>query len=263
MTLLDHTMMRVTDLDRAVDWYRAHIGLEELGRWEAKTFTNLYLSPPDRSDEGAMLELTYNHDGRDYTSGDAWSHIALRVSDLETTIESLRSRGVEVTWPIRGEEPRAAVTDPDGHQLELVEQTVGAESSLAWTAVETGNLDQAVGWYVHKFGLMPTEQSESAGRVYCDLQPAGASDQAMSLRLIETDNVQAVGDSWGHISFRVSDLISNLWPTLMARGAADYRSPEECAPFDYEGTTTGIRHTTGLYAFTKDPDGRQIELLEV
>ena len=61
---LDHTMIRVEDLEAATDWYGTHLGYEEHGRWEADTFTNVFMGPADGHDESALLELTYNHDGR-------------------------------------------------------------------------------------------------------------------------------------------------------------------------------------------------------
>ncbi|MFB6218186.1 MAG: VOC family protein, partial [Halobacteriaceae archaeon] len=61
---LDHTMIRVEDLEESLDWYRTHLDYEEKGRWEADTFTNVFLGPEDVHDAGALLELTYNHDGR-------------------------------------------------------------------------------------------------------------------------------------------------------------------------------------------------------
>ena len=92
---LDHTMMRVYDLEESLEWYTTHLDYEETGRWEADTFTNVFLGPADGHEAGALLELTYNHDGRSYTTGDAWGHIAVRVADVHDAYYELMDEGVE------------------------------------------------------------------------------------------------------------------------------------------------------------------------
>ena len=81
--VIDHVMIRVEDLETSLEWYRDHFNYEEKGRWEADTFTNVFLGPVNMGDEAAKLELTYNHDDRSYEMGDAWGHIAVRVPDGE------------------------------------------------------------------------------------------------------------------------------------------------------------------------------------
>ena len=81
--VLDHVMIRVEDLEESLEWYETHLNYEEKGRWEADTFTNVYLGPEGMHDEGAKLELTYNHGDRSYEMGDAWGHIAVRVPEGE------------------------------------------------------------------------------------------------------------------------------------------------------------------------------------
>jgi len=90
---LDHVMMRVEDLEESLDWYQSHFGYEEVGRWEADTFTNVYLQVSDAHDEGAFLELTHNHDGRTYDFGDAWGHVAVRVRDVYDAYEPPQESG--------------------------------------------------------------------------------------------------------------------------------------------------------------------------
>ena len=92
---LDHVMMRVADLDDSLSWYRSHLDYEEKDRWEADTFTIVYLGPEDMHEEGAMLELTHNHDGAPEEMGDAWGHIAVRVEDVYDAYEELMAEGVE------------------------------------------------------------------------------------------------------------------------------------------------------------------------
>ncbi|MFB6270936.1 MAG: VOC family protein, partial [Halobacterium sp.] len=85
--VLDHVMMRVGDLDDSLDWYQSHLDYVEHGRWEADDFTIVYLGPEDVHEEGALLELTYNHDTSEYEMGDAWGHIAVRVEDVYEAYE--------------------------------------------------------------------------------------------------------------------------------------------------------------------------------
>ncbi|MFB6112383.1 MAG: VOC family protein, partial [Halobacteriaceae archaeon] len=119
----DHTMIRVEELDAAVDWYTEHLAYEEKGRSEAETFTLVFLGPENVHDEGALLELTYNHDGRSYSMGDAWGHIAVRVDDVYDAYERLMAEGVEdYRDPDSCGGSYAFVKDPDGHEIELVER---------------------------------------------------------------------------------------------------------------------------------------------
>jgi len=61
----DHVMIRVEDLEESLDWYQTHLNYEEKGRWEADTFTNVYLGPEemheDRGDPGAHLQPRRQH----------------------------------------------------------------------------------------------------------------------------------------------------------------------------------------------------------
>ena len=118
---LDHVMMRVADLDDSLSWYRSHLDYEQKDRWEADTFTIVYLGPEDMHEEGAMLELTHNHDGAPEEMGDAWGHIAVRVEDVYDAYEELMAEGVEdYRDPDSCGGRYAFVTDPAGHEVELV-----------------------------------------------------------------------------------------------------------------------------------------------
>ena len=160
---LDHVMMRVEDLDDSLDWYKTHLGYEETGRWEADTFTNVFLQAPGAHEEGAALELTYNHDGRSYDFGDAWGHIAVRVRDVYDAYERLLDQGVEdYRDPDSCGGSYAFVTDPDGHEIELVERDHGAMWSLDHTMIRIEDADEAIGWYTRKldYDLFRREEFE-------------------------------------------------------------------------------------------------------
>ncbi len=122
-----HTMYRITDPARSRAFYEA-LGLEhrrELdivrnGELEA---TNHFFGVPG---ESAELELTFNHDGRDYELGTGYGHIALGVDDLDATLARLAEQGIEAERPpysIRAGGSRLTfVRDPDGYRIELIER---------------------------------------------------------------------------------------------------------------------------------------------
>ncbi|MDR9412872.1 MAG: VOC family protein, partial [Haloferacaceae archaeon] len=127
---LDHVMLRVEDLETSMAFYETHLGYEETGRWEAETFTNVFMAPPGRADDAAQLELTYNHDGRSYTDGDGWGHIAVRVAEdgLDAAYGELMDAGVEdYRDPASCGGRYAFVKDPDGHEIELVKRDLSAD----------------------------------------------------------------------------------------------------------------------------------------
>ncbi|MDG5776348.1 VOC family protein [Haloarculaceae archaeon H-GB2-1] len=245
---LDHTMVRVEDLDTALDWYQSHLDYEEKGRWEAETFTNVFLGPEDVHEDGALLELTYNHDDRSYTFGDSWGHIAVRVPDVYEAYEQLMDQGVaDYRDPDSCGGSYAFVTDPDGHEIELVERDHGAKWSLDHTMLRVADPDAALGWYVRNLEYDLVRRAEFDDFSLYFVEPADAPPEAMSIELTynHDDRSYEMGDAWGHVAVRATDL-EEFWETLMTRGVADYRDPESCG---------------GRYAFTKDPDGHEVEIV--
>ncbi|HET6638933.1 MAG TPA: VOC family protein [Gemmatimonadota bacterium] len=119
-----HTMVRVKDLERSVRFYTEVLGLREQRRkvLEKADATLVFLS--DEAGHHA-IELTYNHDGRDYELGNQFGHFALGVPDLEGARIELETRGVEFSrGPYRvstGGSMIAFIRDPDGIEIELIE----------------------------------------------------------------------------------------------------------------------------------------------
>ena len=248
--VLDHTMIRVEDLEASVEWYTTHFGYEELRRSEHDSFTLSFVGPADAHEQGAVLELTYNHDGREYDLGDAWGHVAVRVPDgeLQATYDRLIEAGVEdYRDPESCGGRYAFVRDPDGHEIELVQRDHGAPFSLDHTMLRVEDADRAIGWYARKLGYRLDGRWEADTFANYFVRPAGAAEEAMAVELTYNydGRTYEMGDGWGHLAVRTDDL-EGYWTQLMEREAEDYRDPESCG---YN------------YAFTKDDDGHEIEVV--
>lgn len=120
-----HTMLRVGDLDRAINFYTEVIGMRLLRRkdYPDGKFTLAFLGFQDES-EAAALELTYNWDVAEYDLGDGYGHIALEVDDVYAATDEIRQRGGKIlrdAGPMNaGTRIIAFVEDPDGYPIELI-----------------------------------------------------------------------------------------------------------------------------------------------
>lgn len=119
-----HTMIRVKDLERSVDFYTGVLGLREQRRKVLeKADATLVFLVDDAANHA--IELTYNHDGRDYDLGNQFGHFALGVPDLEAARTELAGHGVEFSrGPYQvsaGGSMIAFIQDPDGIEIELIE----------------------------------------------------------------------------------------------------------------------------------------------
>ena len=124
---IDHTMLRVTDLEKSLEFYVSILGMKILrqNEYPEGRFTNTFVGYQDE-DTGPTLELTYNWDQAEpYDRGNSWGHIALKVSDVYATSEYLKQFGVEFTKepsPMKnGTRILAFIKDPDGYPIELNE----------------------------------------------------------------------------------------------------------------------------------------------
>lgn len=121
-----HTMLRVGDLKRSVDFYTQVLGMRLLrtSENEAYKYSLAFVGYGDES-QGAVIELTYNWGVDSYVMGTAFGHIALGVDDVAATVEQIRLAGGKVTreaGPVKGGHTVIAfVEDPDGYKIELIE----------------------------------------------------------------------------------------------------------------------------------------------
>ena len=120
-----HTMLRVTDLERAIDFYTTVLGMRLLRQSdnEEYKYTLAFVGYGDESDE-AVLELTYNWGVTEYQQGGAFGHIAIEVGDVFQACDLIRQRGGLITrepGPVKGGATEIAfVKDPDGYAIELI-----------------------------------------------------------------------------------------------------------------------------------------------
>ena len=123
-----HTMLRVGDLQRSIDFYTNVVGMELLRTTERpeQKYSLAFVAFGGGNKNGeAELELTYNHGVSDYALGSAYGHIALGVDSVAETCDRIRAAGGKVTrepGPVKGGKTVIAfVEDPDGYKIELIE----------------------------------------------------------------------------------------------------------------------------------------------
>ena len=123
-----HTMVRITDPEKSRAFYEAlgfrferDMDIVRNGETEA---TNYFYGI---GDQDAVLELTFNHDGRTYDLGTGYGHIAVSLDDLEQSLEELKQQGIEAERePYRVREGGSLicfVQDPDGYRIELIDRS--------------------------------------------------------------------------------------------------------------------------------------------
>jgi len=130
-----HTMVRVSDLDRSLDFYCNKLGLRELNRKvnEQGRFTLVFLAAPD--DEQAQVELTYNWDPEPYTGGRNFGHLAYAVDDIYGLCQRLMDGGVTINRPPR-DGHMAFVRSPDGISIELLQKGTALPPREPWTSMK-------------------------------------------------------------------------------------------------------------------------------
>ena len=122
-----HTMLRVGDLQRSIDFYTNSMGMKLLratDRPEQK-YSLAFVGYADESEQ-AVIELTYNHGVASYDLGSGYGHIAIGVDDIRGICEKVKAAGGVVSrepGPVKGGTTVIAfVQDPDGYKIELIER---------------------------------------------------------------------------------------------------------------------------------------------
>ncbi|HVW70903.1 MAG TPA: VOC family protein [Steroidobacteraceae bacterium] len=129
-----HTMVRVTDIDASLRFYRDALGLVELSRKESQQgrFTLVFLAAP--GDESAQVELTYNWDPESYTGGRNFGHLAYEVDDIYATCQHLVDHGVVINRPPR-DGKMAFVRSPDNISVELLQKGAARPPAEPWKSM--------------------------------------------------------------------------------------------------------------------------------
>lgn len=136
-----HTMVRVGDLDAALDFYCNKLGLQEIRRIDNKAgrFSLVFLAAPEDAARGAddrtpMVELTHNWDEKEYSGGRNFGHLAYRVDDIYAACKRLMDNGVIINRPPR-DGHMAFVRSPDGISIELLQDGAPKPPQEPWASM--------------------------------------------------------------------------------------------------------------------------------
>lgn len=142
-----HTMIRVRDLDAAIDFFVGKLGLVEINRYDVEKgrFTLAFLAAPGdaeraKQDKAPMVELTYNWPDEEgnteaYTGGRNFGHLAYRVDDIYATCQHLMDKGVTINRPPR-DGYMAFIQSPDGISIELLQKGEKLAPAEPWASMQ-------------------------------------------------------------------------------------------------------------------------------
>ncbi len=129
-----HTMVRVTDLDASLRFYRDALGLDVLSVRDIPQgrFTLAFLAAP--GNQSAQVELTYNWDPENYSGGRNFGHLAYAVDDIYATCDRLQAHGVIIVRPPR-DGYMAFVRSPDNISIELLQRGSPLPTAQPWVSM--------------------------------------------------------------------------------------------------------------------------------
>ena len=130
-----HTMVRVANLDKSLDFYCEKLGLRELRRYdnEGGRFTLVFLAAP--GDDDAQVELTYNWDPEEYDEGRNFGHLAYAVDNIYESCQRLMDGGVTINRPPH-DGRMAFVRSPDNISIELLQKGSALAPAEPWASME-------------------------------------------------------------------------------------------------------------------------------
>ncbi|MFQ5544468.1 MAG: VOC family protein [Acidiferrobacterales bacterium] len=136
-----HTMVRVNDIDKSLDFYCDKLGLVEISRYDSEQgrFTLIFLAAPGdveqaKAKRAPLVELTYNWDPEEYTGGRNFGHLAYRVDDIYETCQRLMDGGVTINRPPR-DGHMAFVRSPDNISIELLQRGDALSPQEPWASM--------------------------------------------------------------------------------------------------------------------------------
>ncbi len=137
-----HTMVRITDIDRSLEFYCKHMGMTEVRRSESESgrFTLIFLAASEdveagRAHSAPLIELTYNWDPETYTGGRNFGHLAYEVDDIYETCQRLMDAGITINRPPR-DGRMAFVKSPDNISIELLQKGSSKAPAEPWASME-------------------------------------------------------------------------------------------------------------------------------
>ncbi len=136
-----HTMVRISNMEESLDFYCNKLGLIEVRRMESEQgrFTLIFLAAPEdeasgRERKAPLLELTYNWDPEEYTSGRNFGHLAYEVEDIYAFCQRLMDQGVTINRPPR-DGRMAFIRSPDGISIELLQRGEALPVREPWASM--------------------------------------------------------------------------------------------------------------------------------
>ena len=136
-----HTMIRVTDVDRSLDFFCDKLGMKEVRRHESEQgrFTLIFLAASEdeasgRDSKAPLVELTWNWDDEAYAGGRNFGHLAYEVDDIYATCQRLMDKGVTINRPPR-DGFMAFVKSPDGISIELLQKGEAKPKAEPWASM--------------------------------------------------------------------------------------------------------------------------------
>ena len=132
-----HTMVRVENIEKSLNFYCNLLGLEEVRRKESEKgrFTLIFLAAKNSDDKTGLLELTYNWDPEKYTGGRNFGHLAYNVENIYDICKKLMDNGVTINRPPR-DGHMAFVRSPDGISIELLQEGEPLPISEPWKSMD-------------------------------------------------------------------------------------------------------------------------------
>ena len=132
-----HTMVRITDIEKSLDFYCNILGLKEVRRSENEKgrYTLIFLAAENSEERYGLLELTYNWDPENYTGGRNFGHLAYSVKNIYETCDNLMKKGVIINRPPR-DGHMAFIVSPDNISIELLQEGDSLPIEEPWQSMK-------------------------------------------------------------------------------------------------------------------------------
>ena len=131
-----HTMVRISDIEKSLDFYCKKLGLKEVRRKESEKgrYTLIFLASENSDEKHNLLELTYNWDPEKYSNGRNFGHLAYSVKNIYDTCKNLMNNGITINRPPR-DGRMAFIKSPDGISIEILQEGEALEIIDPWKSM--------------------------------------------------------------------------------------------------------------------------------